>query len=299
MFIRTTSIGTEVILAASFSDARVVLVDYHDHRLLGTIRIPANCEGRYAFSADERQVVTGYDRAVIQEIEWWDFAHGRVIARCALTGVLDLACSADASVVYVATIHGSCLCARAGGDPVRLRATDALAWEGDVAASRDTLLLPSTFKSEVLRLDLRGFCAERCPVPLAHARKMVWCVRRSPRDGAVVAVESDGRDLCCFDPSLSTLHWHRSFPDACFSTVTFSGNGAYVGINAGERPGERMIVVDAHSGETIREFASPCPADHPFVGATVLCESGAILDLETGEVDETMTEPKWWRAMGL
>ncbi len=89
--------------------------------------------------------------------------------------------------------------------------------------------------------------------------------------------------------------WKRAIAEADW--ISYSGDGRFIAVQQRAPAGgpvERIVVLDASSGEIARTIEQPEQALFPLDGPRFLCYSGRFLNAETGEFEEGVSAPGFW-----
>lgn len=299
MTFKSFRVGGQYLLGASFSDGRVALVDQSLTRLLACFDLPANCRDGFDLSRDGQYLATGYIYVMPSHIELREVASGRIVASIPKTYASDVGLPAnDRYVVYWSAVgkSGTWVYDRVSSQAVKIKRASAPtpgAWTHD----RKALLLPVGTQ----RGGKAGFRVTFDPISVSSqlfpARHAVWVLDTNPLGDTFVILESD-YTISCLRIADSSIVWRSQVPEVGW--IAYTGDGRFLGMEQYDDPNGgvvRLVVLDACTGEIVRRIEQPEHGRYPFSGPRLLCVSGRIANLETGEVERGASDANWWRTV--
>lgn len=279
------------IIVASFSEGRLLLVDYSAGAIAGDLRLPRNCRDVFDVSPQTHLAVTGYNYEDCAQVDVWSLADSRKVDTLLGRGAIDLVLFGRGDVVLIADETGTSLWERRSGLVRPLRGALPPS-TGCAIENGRSYLIGHRVGPRVFRIDEPQQTIQTVPLPV---RKGVWAIRASPRGDCLAVLDATGR-ISLLDASDLTNRWVRRFEDA--SWVCFSGDGTLIGVQLQVRP-PRTVVLDADSGDRVATYDDTMCGCYPLIGNLCLRLDGAVLDLRNGTVSEGVSRSSWWRARGL
>lgn len=295
MFIRVYGQSDERVIAASFSEGRVVLVSADKETLLRDFALPGTCDDNFDLSADCKYLATAHVHGRTPWIGFWDVERGTKLAEIRSAVVINLALDKNSSYVVAHTLDGTFIHALTGGSKTRVPYCGQPR-AGDFRRGRNELYLPTNRKGQLRRISFDPPKADDIILPI---KRTLWTLRWAPTADVFCVVDSTGSSVRCFDADTLEVVWQQDLPGREFSEFTYTADGTLLGIRAGSGRVETTLVLDASTGELLRTFEARRCGCYPYADTRVLSSEGEILDLATGEVDDRLTKVTWWRGLGL
>jgi hypothetical protein len=284
----------QCLIGASFTDGTVAVVNFDQSALFGVLQLEANWPYCFAVSEDGLLIATGYGPWPPARLDIWDLAGGTVASTIENTSAFDVTLSHEHRYVIW---RGYCGRHGAWIRDLRTSRTEKLKGAGSPCNgswTRDgkALLLPMWQGKGGLRINIDPF--EITPLPLPNKHR-AWIVACNPRDDTIAMLEN-GRVSCLQVDDCGVL-WKRALR---VGWLAYTGDGRFIALEQNAPGGgapERIIVLDALSGEIARTIEQPEQARYPLAGPKMLCLSGRIANLETGEVEDGVSDIKWWNSL--
>jgi hypothetical protein len=135
------------------------------------------------------------------------------------------------------------------------------------------------------------------PVELP-SKATVWRLIEHPSGQTLGLLNSKETVMSLRAGSLEPV-WQRRVSEAGW--ISYSSDGRFIAVRQHAPKGgaaERIVVLDASSGETARTVEEPGEhALYPLDGPRFLCLSGRFLNAETGEFEEGVSAPNFWKTI--
>lgn len=235
MHVTTCTIRDEVLLAANFSEGRLLLVDFHKPKLVLDFALPRDCRGEFAFTPDGATLAAkcpvgrrwgiGLYCVDTRQRTWFRAAHELTSVAVNTEGTAAL--YESTSGVYFARVdaEGSNRLTgwlRIGG--------------GDSTADNRWYLAPAWRLRGIAKIDMEDGRVEFLP---HSSGARIDRVKRSPADHTwLVADSKDG--LTRLSPDLQQVIWHRQITRA--GGLCASGDGRWIGVDV-HTPPKRIDVL--------------------------------------------------------
>lgn len=293
MYVTSCTIRDEVLLAASFSGGRLLLVDYDKPRVVLDFALPRNCEHKFAFTPDGKTLAASCTVGQRWGVGLYCVDTGQRTWFRAARELICVFVNAGGTGVLYGSTRGVFFARVAGEETIKLTG-DLLIGGGESTADCRWHFAPAWRLRGIAKIDMEDGRVELVR-PSSGAR--IDRVKRCPADHTwLVADSEDG--ITRLSADLEQVMWHRQIGGA--GEFCICGNGRWVGVEVHTPPKEiDVLVLDCASGATVRRFEHTRTGSSPLFGSTVLRADGTVLNLETGEESDGVSKPAWWRALGL
>jgi len=284
------------VLAASFSEGRILICDVDPYRIAHDVRLMSNCDHRYSLSP------FGTYLATVHALERESWVGLYVVGEeCRLRHHLqvheqpfDTFAYDNGSVLVelysdVVFIDGGTKEASLLGRRVTLSCGCPVAFEGGCAA-----LVPATHGSAVwLVTELGDAHLIEQDSPKGDR---VYSIRPSPSDGRLfLRIGSKTVSSQRFDPQTCALKTVWSVKGgACWGG--YSGDGHWISVQA--EAGAASTILDS-AGQLVGSMAPLSGTRWPLRGSLILDSRGAVADLQAGTIVENLGKAAFWRRLGL
>ena len=155
----------------------------------------------------------------------------------------------------------------------------------------DSVMLPFDRRSGGVRVSYWPLTVSAVPLP---SKTEVWQLIEHPSAEIVAMIDAEGQVAALHADTLEPL-WQRRIAETDW--ISYSGDGRFIAVRQSAPAGgpvERIVVLDASSGEIARTIEQPEQALFPLDGPRFLCYSGRFLNAETGEFEEGVSAPGFW-----
>ncbi len=295
MHIKSCMVRGRQFIAASFSEGRVVVVDYASREVIHDFPIPANCDDRFDLSPDGRCLAVAYGYSHRPWLDAWDLVTNERIYRTREPEAYDVAFDKTGGYIIFASTRGCYVWTLVNGLTQQLCGCERPS-DGGFIHSENRFLIPTNETGSILSVQFDPVLVTKVRIP---NKRVIWCLRSSPVDDVVIAIDSTACGVACYHERTYDSIWSTRLDGYEFDTATFSGNGKLVGIATGERGCWTTLVLDPISGEQIKTIDGHRCGEYPFGNWSVISTDGEILNLATGDLDSSLAHVSWWRRLGL
>lgn len=295
MQLKTFLVHGEYLIGASFPEGRVVAVNSERKALVVNIELPADCRIAFALSRDGRFLATGYEYTQLSSLQVWDCESAEMVAEQPKAYPFVLAFEPSGRHLVYTAVHG-----KSGTylyDCMSAQTTKVQGGLGPMNAAfpRDsrTMLMPRDRGRGGFRITFQPLDIIEIPLP---TRRPVVLLRASPVADTFAMLDVGGA-VTCMCVSTSDVVWKRKIAEAGW--LSYSGDGRFLAVLQCDRNAapQRLMVLDAASGELLRVIEHNERATDPLAGPKVLCLSGRFVNLETGEIETGVSEAIWWESL--
>ena len=274
-------------IGASFSEGRIVFVDYARRRLMRTIHLPEPRTHLFSVCPAGTHIATVFNGETESRIQIWRI-HDHVSEHAVPVSdkVIDIAVSAHGATVLYATVGGTYIW-RPGVPPRRLSCCGPPR-RGATTHNRDVAFLPPCRGRTLWCINWTDGSRRGADVAIKGA---LYTIRCSPC--AMNSVLIDSRDRL-YKYNYHTNEVLHSVQVDGVNNVCYSSDG-------------RRLAVSCDTGFAVIESSTFCmlrslPFSEYVLGPLgddiVLCASGTVINIDTGTVDNGPTHPRWWRDAG-
>lgn len=287
-FFKSSGIG---YVTCSLSEGKLALAQFSPPRLLQVISFRESNYDSYDISPDGRLLVAGYWRK--RGLDVWDLKSGNHLDRFGPNHVARV--RFDSTGRYVLIHSDWRLTIRDLKKSVDIKLKNCRESYGVCIRSRDeTMLIPGKSKGQIFVFHSSNGAVDEIQLS-GHdvISSMVW----SPSEDQLFMVEDNHRVSLRQEVS-GTPAWVFQFgKDQVPTHGMFSGDCRLIGVT--DVHASAVWVLDSDSGRVTRKLDNYFAFSRPFEGTKVMNGDGRILDLATGEVEEGVSNWRWWRAIGV